>query len=414
MSNMASREIGVSKPTHILWYRFFLFMARLILLPFVKWHFHIKTKRDKKEKDLPCIIVYNHISNYDYLCNVDMFRPYTRYIISDAMLRNKLNAFVFPKVTDFIYRRKGERADDAVGSVKATIEAGISVGVAPEGGVTSNGTTEPIRYRTGKLIKDCHCGLVTSSMQGGYFLYPTWSRYKAKGPMFGRIVGCYTKEEIEKLSVEEINELIYKDIYVNHYEWNREKRIAYKRKCRAEWMERVVSICPKCKTMGSMHSEVDDLYCTECGYKVTVDEYGFYQGEDVIFDNMYDWDMWQRRYLLSQRQKWLDSPDEIITADDHFTISVLRNNFPVLMDDDVRVEMTAKVIRIKGEKVDLTLPLDDISGIVGVIADGYGIAIGDEYYQMWAPRPIWNDKQRFIRKVLRGEPIGRDADGDIV
>ena len=81
---MASREIGVSKPTHILWYRFFLFMARLILLPFVKWHFHIKTKRDKKEKDLPCILVFNHISNYDYLCNIDMFRPYARYIISDA------------------------------------------------------------------------------------------------------------------------------------------------------------------------------------------------------------------------------------------------------------------------------------------------------------------------------------------
>ena len=108
---MASRNIGVSGPKHVLWYRFFMGFARTFLLPFVKMFYHIKTKKDKKEKDLPSILVFNHISNYDYLCNVDMFRPYTRYIISDAMLRNKLNAFIFPKVTDFIYRRKGERAD---------------------------------------------------------------------------------------------------------------------------------------------------------------------------------------------------------------------------------------------------------------------------------------------------------------
>ncbi len=411
---MASRNIGVSGPKHVLWYRFFMGFARTFLLPFVKMFYHIKTKKDKKEKDLPSILVFNHISNYDYLCNVDMFRPYTRYIISDAMLRNKLNAFVFPKVTDFIYRRKGERADDTVESAKLTIKSGVCVGIAPEGGVTNNGTTEPIRYRTGKLIKECHCGLVTSVVWGGYFLYPTWSRFKAKGPMYGRIVGCYTKEEIEKLSVEEINELIYRDIYFNQYEWNRKARISYKRKCRAEWMERVVSICPKCKTMDAMHSEVDDLYCTKCGYKVTVDEYGFYQGDDVIFDNMYDWDMWQRRYLLSQRQKWLDSPDEIITADDHMTVSTLENNFPVLLDDDVRIEMTAKEIRIIGEKFSKTMALDDMSGVVGAIADGYGIAIGDEYYQIKAYRPIWNEKQRFIRKILRGESIGRDSEGEIV
>lgn len=411
---MASRDIGVSHPRHIWWYRSFMFMARTFLMPLARIKYGIKTRPDKQKKDLPSILVYNHVSNYDFICNVDMYRPYTRYIISDAMLRNKFNAFLFPKVMDFIYRRKGERADDTVETVKVTIQDGVSVGIAPEGGVTNNGTTEPVRYRTGILVKDCHCGMVTVAMHGGYFICPTWARYRAKGPMYGRIVGCYTKEQIEKMSVEEVNGLIARDIHVNHYEWNRKERIPYKRKCRAEWMERVVSICPKCKTMGSMHSEVDDLYCTKCGYKVTVDECGFYQGEDVVFDNMYDWDMWQRRYLTTQRQKWIDSPDDIITTDEHMKVSILRNNFPVVLDEDARVEMTAKVIRVIGENVNLTLPLDEMSGVTGAISDGYGIIIHDEYYQFKAPGPIWNNKQRFIRKILRGEPIGRDADGDIL
>ena len=96
------------------------------------------------------------------------------------------------------------------------------------------------------------------------------------------------------------------------------------------------------------------------------------------------------------------------------TVSTLENNFPVLLDDDVRIEMTAKEIRIIGEKFSKTLALDDMSGIVGAIPDGYGIAIGDDYYQIKAYRPIWNEKQRFIRKILRGESIGRDSEGEIV
>ena len=99
---MASREIGVSYPSHKLWYNSFLRFARVTILPVLKWRYHIKTRKDRRKMPVPCIMVYNHISNYDYMCNVDVFRPYIRYIISDAMLRNKLNAIVYPLVTAFI------------------------------------------------------------------------------------------------------------------------------------------------------------------------------------------------------------------------------------------------------------------------------------------------------------------------
>ena len=405
---MASRDLGVSYPKHILWYKFFMFMIRTFVYPVGRIVLHLKTKKDKGPKPTPCVMLHNHMSNYDFICTLDIFRPYTRYIISDAMLRSKLNAIVFPIATDFIYRRKGDRADDVVESIKVTLDKGISIGLSPEGGVSPNGTTESVRPRTGQMIKDLNCGMVTIALRGGFFIYPTWARNKSKGPMFGEVVGRYTKEDLADKTPDEINEIIYRDIYVNNYEWNRKARIKYERKNRAEWMERVVGICPKCKTVGSMHSEVDDLYCSECGYRLTVDEYGFLQGDDAVYDNLYDWDMWQRGYLMSQRDKWLASPDEIITVDEHMKLNILRNNFPVLLDEDVRVEMTAKEIRVIGEKENLVMPLDEIAGIIGAITDGYGITFKDEYYQFKASHPIWNEKQRFIRKVLRGEPIKRD------
>ena len=412
---MGSRDIGVSPPRHVLWYKTFLCIGRAILLPPVKLFLRIKTKKDKGEKELPCILVYNHFSNYDYITSVDVFRPYARYIISDAMLRSKFNAIVFPIATDFIYRRKGDKADDAVKSVEATIKAGVCVGLSPEGGVSGNGTTESIRPRTGQMVKDCDCALITMTMHGSYFIYPNWSHYKAKGPMFCEIVGRYTREQIRSMTVDEINEAMARDLYVNHYEWNREKRIPYRRKHRAEWMEKVAGVCPKCKAMDTMHSDKDDFYCENCGYKLTVDEYGFFQGEDVVFDNLYDWDMWQREYLSSQRQKWLDNPDEMITYNDHLRLSVLKDNFPVVLDEDVRIEMTAREIRVIGEKENMTFPLDEVDGITGAIANGFGITYKNEYYQFKATqRPLWNMKQRYIRKVLRGEPIGKLQDGRVV
>ena len=403
---MASREIGVSHPRHKLWYRSFMAFARTFMLPVAKRMYHIKTRKDKRKMPVPCIMLYNHISNYDYMCNIDVFRPYIRYMISDAMLRNRVNAIVFPLVTDFIFRRKGERADDAVESAIVTIQDGVCVGIAPEGGVTCNGTTEAIRPRTGTLVKQCDCGMVTIAQHGGYFIYPTWARFKAKGPIYANVIGIYSKEELESKTAEEINEIIARDIHVNHYEWMKKERIIYKRKNRAEWMERVTGICPKCNSVDSMHSCVDDLYCEKCGYKVSVDEYGLFQGEDAIFDNLYDWDMWQRGYLQDQRQKWLDSPDEIITTDEHMQINILKDNFPVLIDGDARVEIDTKEMRFIGEKVNLVMPLREISGVVSSIADGYGVAYKDEYYQIKAPRPLWNDKMRYVRKIILGESIG--------
>ena len=402
---LVSRDLGVSYPRHTWWYRTFLAVVRPVVLPIVKMRMKIKTRPERREMDKPSILLYNHVSNSDFICSLDLYRPYTRYILSDAMLRNKFNAIIYPICADFIYRRKGDKGDDTVESVKATIKKGISVGLSAEGGVSTNGTTEEIRPRTGVMVKECGCGMVTMISYGGYFIYPTWSHYKAKGPMFGKVVGIYTKEQVAAMTSDEINATIAKDLYFNHYEWNREARIPYVRKNRAEWMERVAGICPKCRTVGSMHSHIDDLSCEKCGYKVTVDDYGFFNGDDVIFDNLYDWDMWQRNYLISKRQEWLDSPDEIITTDEHLSISVLRNNMPVTLDEDVRLEMDAKEIRIIGEKCNMTMPLDEMGGIIRAIPDGFGIVYKDDYYQLKAPYPLWNAKHRYIRKILRGESI---------
>lgn len=393
---------GIIPPKHKLWYKTFMFFARTFFLPLFKFVLGIKTKKPKINFETPAIMVYNHSTDFDFICTVDLYRPYIRYVMSDMMVMGKLAGIFFPMTTDFIYRRKGEKADNTVKSVISTIKDGVSVGIAPEGGETVNGATQTIRTRTGEMIKQCNCGLVTIRLYGMYFIKPSWAKHTARGQTFGEIVGTYTKEKISNMSPEEINELIAKDLQLNQYEWQRGHKCIFKRKCRAEWMEKALYVCPKCKGIGKLHSHIHELKC-ECGYKLIVNEYGFYEGDEVIFDNLYDWDVWQRKYLKSQRQKWLDNPDNVILFNDHMVVQVIHNIKPETLDNDVKLSITGNSIIIDGQKLKLRIDLNKIVGLSGSVDNGIGVNYNNKYYLIKSSRPLAGFSYRFIYKVIRGE-----------
>lgn len=394
---------GARPPSFTLWHKFFFWFARHVALKHFKKKLDLHTEPCTKEMDLPCFAVYNHVSDYDFFATADMFRPYCRYVASDAIIRGN-KRFIVPITCDFIYRRKGERADEVVESAMITIDRGISVALAAEGEESPNGETMAVRAKTGKMIKDAGCGLVTMRLTGGYFIKPSWSRNDAKGPSYGEVIGIYTKEQVAAMSVEEINETIYHDIYVNHYRWNKIERHVYERECRAEWMERTLYICPKCKKVCSMKSEVNDLFCTDCGYRVSVDECGFFVGgDDMVFDNLYDWEIWQRELLRSKRPEWLANPDEVITSADHLLLKVTKNDKKVIIDDDVHVEMTARKLTVTGKNIELVMPMDDIVSIVKAWSDDVAISYNGTYYILETPNHVGTRRYRTIFKILKGQ-----------
>lgn len=391
---------GVRYPRRTLWYRFFQFNAKTFILPVYQIYRNCSVERFHPKKGNPMLVLHNHITDEDFFPVAGGYRGYTRFIISDAMTRNPLTALITEIVSDFIYRRKGDNADAVVKSIKATFDAGISMIMAPEGEESPNGVTLPIRKRTGQLIKDLNVDVLTYRLVGGYFVNPTWTKNMAKGPMFGNVIKVHTKEELSKLTPDEINDLIYNDLYINHYDWVKDKRIKYDRECRAEYMERELFICPQCKMRGTMHSHIDTLSCSECGYSVDVDEYGLFVGENLYFDNLYDWVVWQKTELNDKREFWIENPDQVIIRDDHMLFRTIRNNKPADIDGDVSVTMTSNELRIKGDTADMTMPLMDISGIALTNTDTFGVNYRGEYYILKSPVPTSARKYRIVWKIF--------------
>ena len=143
---------------------------------------------------------------------------------------------------------------------------------------------------------------------------PVWAKHPRRGSAEGLIVREYTREELDKMSVTEINAAIAKDLYVNAYEEQRKNPKRYRGKAFAEGLENALFVCPKCHGVGTMQSRENDYVCT-CGYRVTLGESGFFGGDDVVFDNVLDWDLWQREYIKKQTPVWKQDSKKPITAD---------------------------------------------------------------------------------------------------
>lgn len=395
----------VSPPSKTVWYFGLLAIGRKVVLPFFRRSYDIHVEKFEGKVPEPCFMVFNHSSRRDFFVTLDGFPYYGRYIMIDSFLRGPMLRFVLPVISDFIFRRRGKSADKVVASALFTINRGINVYLSPEGTTSQNGVTASIRKRTGTMIRESGAGLVTYRIWGSYFVKPTWANHRAKGPTFGKVVNTYTKEQLNAMTPEQINEVIAKDLYFNNYEWIKQARIPYDRENRAECMERVLYTCPKCKKIHTMKSEKDRFFCTDCGYSVDVDEYGLYVGDEVIFDNLYDWDIWQIDLLKSQRQEWIDNPDMVIAFEDDMYFNEEHGDEVTRIEESVRLEMTSHHVRIIGKKNDITVPLDEMYSIFPTSLDTIGITCDGHYYILKAKMPICNRRFRAVHKILKGEEV---------
>ena len=103
-------------------------------------------------------------------------------------------------------------------------------------------------------------------------------------------------EQIEKMSVDEINALLREHFEYDDYRYWQESGFKITESYRAEGLEKVLYKCPSCKSEGKMATSGAELYCTECGKKYTLGEDGFLRASEgeTEFPHIPDWFNWER------------------------------------------------------------------------------------------------------------------------
>lgn len=280
----------------------------------------------EKAKNLPenYIVLSNHLTDYDMLFVGASFSRQMYFVASEHIARWKFLHAIIEYAFAPIWRYKGSVASSTVLEILRKVKKGKNVCIFAEGVRSWDGRTCPILPSTGKLIKKSGCALVTYRLIGGYFASPMWSTSNTRrGYVHGAPVRIYTAEELKTMSVDEINEIIRRDLSEDAYARQLQDPKPYRGKRLAERMENLLFLCPECGKIETIHSHNDTVTCEACGWSFRMDTYGMLSDEHFpTVQALSDWQKTQVEAHAEQGCIYTSPRADLITVENHIETPV--------------------------------------------------------------------------------------------
>ena len=291
---------------------------------FISWLFNVicrgifytklKVKVDRngiKEFSKPSIILFNHLSAYDFVVVMPQIYPQkvntvcAYYYFCNYHLGRLLNKFgCFPK---FLYQPD----ISAIKNMHKVIKNNCILALAPEGRLSAYGEMESYIPSTVKFLKKELCDVYIAKSHGTYFSKPKWAKTTRKGRIDLKFEKIFTKEDLEKLTLEQIYSILYDKLYYNEYDWMEQNKVPFKGRKFAEGLEHMLYICPVCGKEFTYESKKNKLTCSHCHTTVKLNQYYQFESENPnIPKNIREW------YLLQKQieRKNIQNPNYILQS----------------------------------------------------------------------------------------------------
>lgn len=193
-----------------------------------------------------------------------------------------------------------------VRNIRTVLKRGDILCMYPEARYSPCGVTSCLPDSLGKLIKMNKVPVVTMIHHGNHLDSPFWAwRRKRKVPLRSVMKQILTVEQINTMTVDEINALVRREFEYDEYRYQKENGILITEPYRAEGLHKVLYQCPHCLTESKMDSKGTEIFCTECGKRWNLNEDGTLsalEGE-TEFSHVPDWFNWERQQVRSQIER---------------------------------------------------------------------------------------------------------------
>ena len=190
-----------------------------------------------------------------------------------------------------------------VKSINKVLKRGDILSMYPEARYSPCGTTAFLPDSLGKLVRMNKVPVVAVVHHGNHLYAPFWNfRNKRKVPFHTTMTQILTKEQIEKMTVEEINTAIREALQYDDYRYQKDNGIKITEPFRAEGLHKVLYQCPHCKEEFQMDSKGAELFCNACGKRWHWNEDGNLEAVDgeTEFNHIPDWFAWERTQVKEQ------------------------------------------------------------------------------------------------------------------
>ncbi len=347
---------------------------------------HAKVKRYRpKHKNF--IVISNHSDALDPIYILCSLKKYVRFVMGDHVIFNPWVKFFLKTMCGWIVKGRDNPPSVLINDMKESAKEGVPLGLYAEGTITPNGETGFFSPRTGQLVKDLGVALITYRVKGGFFHTPRWGTGLRKGRIHGKVVREYSPEELQNMTAEEVNEAIKRDIYVNAFEEQRKRLRYYKGKNLAEHIERILFICPHCNGIGTLHSKGNYLTC-DCGYQVEFGQDGFFHQsqKELVFDNVLDWDKWQKPVW---KDKVLNTPDgELIFEEAGQPVYTLEKRKKIELSDNAVLRLYKDRFEIVlNENETVAFPIEKLKLVLNVSVESVMFFDGERFLYVKSKNP---------------------------
>lgn len=325
---------------------------------YLKLRYRLKVIGKEKVKDLkgPAIVFVNHTHTLDpFWVSVKM--PFhIRWVAGSYLFRMPLVSHLLSKWLGAISKTQGRSDLETIRSISKALKENDIIGLFPEGTRTWDGNTVDIVGSTAKLVRMFRVPVVFINIEGGFAKKPRWADKERKGSVFLHVMKVLYPEEIQKMSLPEISAEVEENLMFSHDEWiEKHPEIEYRGPV-AEGIERVLYICPECRSIQTYVSSQKSAKCSCCSSVVNVDSHYRLSSDSIAFTKISQWHSWEREYMheLYEKsgEKSLIFPEEkgvlfqkatdkeLLDLADSYSLKCYKNRFEFAFDKEVEGSKT--------------------------------------------------------------------------
>lgn len=177
-----------------------------------------------------------------------------------------------------------------------------SVLMYPEAGYSIDGTATVLPYGLGKSIKLFKVPVVMVTTYGDFLYDPLYNGLqRRKVNVSATMQYVLSREQIETMSVEQINETIAQCFAFDNFRHQQQNGVSVSENFRADYLERVLYKCPHCLAE-STEGKGTELICHACGKVYELTEQGNMRAldGDTEIAHVPDWYDWERQCVRKE------------------------------------------------------------------------------------------------------------------
>lgn len=259
--------------------------------------------KKKKQEKKGFIVIYNHHSNKDHwIFSASMNYHHTNFVLARYFLYNKTIA-VLTGWVKAIFKEQFKPDLSSIRQMKRAVDRPGILAIAPAGQISVDGGDQFVSHGIVKLVRFCKVDVIGLVIKGTHYAYPKWRNKDRKYPCSASFCHVLTADELNDLTDEEIYERIYQVSSIDAIKIQQKDQFQIKANKRAEGLEKIIYLCPKCHEYHTYTAKNNELKCQKCGNTAIFNKYGLFEkknNDDIIFKTENEWTKYQIKTIKEE------------------------------------------------------------------------------------------------------------------